>query len=102
MIRVLFASASLLVGCGASTVIDGKQYKTACAAPTDCAAVFFGDQCGVCACPNAAISASDKVLYEADRTAARTQCGPQPAIACGPCQESVLTCTNGACGLQAK
>lgn len=103
MIRSLLVSLSLLfVACGNPTVIDGKQYKTACVAPSDCAGVFFGDQCAACACPNAAISASEKVMYDSDRSNARSLCGPQPAIACAACADFTLTCTAGVCGLAAK
>lgn len=103
MIRLLLVMVSLaLAGCGNPTFIDGKQYATACQVPADCAAVFFGDQCSACACPNAAISASQKVTYDADRSGARAACGPQPAIACAECPEVVLTCTSGVCGVQPK
>lgn len=103
MIRALLVSASLLfVACGNPTLIDGKQYKTSCTAPTDCAGAFFADQCGACACPNAAISAADKVMYESDRSNARSLCGPQPAIACSQCPDFTLTCTAGVCGIAAK
>lgn len=101
MIRSLLVLAVVsFAACGAPSTIDGKKYKTECAAPADCAAVFFGDQCGVCACPNAAISSSEKVLYDADRSAAIATCGPRAAVACGPCEDRVLTCTAGVCGLQ--
>ncbi len=101
MIRSLLVLAVVsFAACGAPSIIDGKKYKTECAAPADCAAVFFGDQCRVCACPNGAISSSDKVQYEADRSAAIATCGPRAAVACGPCEDRVLTCTAGVCGLQ--
>lgn len=103
MLRSLLVSLSLLfVACGNPTVIDGKQYKTTCATPSDCAGVFFGDQCSVCACPNAAISSADKVLYDSDHSNARSLCGPQPAIACAECPAFTLTCTAGVCGIAAK
>lgn len=101
MIRSLLVLAAVsFVSCGAPSTIEGTKYKTECAVPADCAAVFFGDQCRLCACSNAAISSSDKVLYDADRSAAIATCGAQPAVACSPCQDRVLTCTAGVCGLQ--
>ncbi len=90
----------VLAACGNPSVIDGKYYKNSCSLPSDCVAVFFGDQCGVCDCGNAAINASDKVTYDADRSAAIATCGPRPAVACAPCQARQLTCTAGVCGIQ--
>lgn len=101
MIRALaIVSFFVLAACGNPNIIDGKSYKTACTVPADCVGVFFGDQCGACACPNAAISSSEKVTYEADRSAAIATCGPRPAIACAPCVDRPTTCTSGVCGIQ--
>lgn len=88
----------LLCACG-GTVIDAARYSRACAQPSDCSAVFAGDACAVCACPNTAISASAKASYDADVAALKKLCGPQPAIACAPCAEPMPTCTNRTCGL---
>jgi hypothetical protein len=101
MIRALFVATSLLVlsACGNPNLIDGKAYKTACTTAADCVGVFFGDQCGACACPNAAISTNEKVAYDADRSAAIATCGPRPAIACAACVEKQPACTAGVCGL---
>ena len=95
----LLAFAVLAAACGNPTLIDGKDYSKTCTVPADCAGVFFGNQCEPCGCPNAAIATSAKVTYDADRSAAIAACGPRPAIACGPCQDIVLTCTAGVCGL---
>lgn len=101
MFRALFVLVAVsFLGCGVSTVIDGKQYKTTCSQDSDCVGAFFGDQCGVCACPNAAIAASDRALYEADRTNARVTCGPQPAVACSQCPASTVSCASGTCSLK--
>jgi hypothetical protein len=80
------------LGCGNPTVIDGKAYSTACVFESDCVGVFVGDQCQPCACANAAISTSDKTLYEADRFVARAACEPGAATRCAPCEERRPTC----------
>ena len=76
-----------------------SQISKTCTVASDCVGVFFGDQCSPCGCANDAVATSAKVTYDADRSAAIAACGPRPAIACGPCQDVVLKCTAGACGL---
>ena len=99
MRSILLATALLLAACGNPTVIDGKAYSKTCTVASDCVGVFFGDQCSPCGCANDAIATTAKVTYDADRSAAIAACGPRPAIACGPCQDVVLKCTAGACGI---
>lgn len=89
-----------LAACGDPTRIDGTNYDRTCGAASDCAAVFFGDQCEVCACPNAALNGADRTRYEADRTQALLSCGPQPAIGCTECPAATVSCTDGTCALQ--
>lgn len=89
----------LFAGCGNPTVIDGKNYAKSCTVASDCVGVFFGNQCQTCACVNAAISVSDKVTYEADRSDALVACGPRDAIGCAQCAERQPTCTMQVCGL---
>jgi hypothetical protein len=88
------AFLSLLAACGSPTIIDGKSYANACTASADCVAVFFGTQCEPCACPNAAISTSARVTYEADRSSALATCGSRKEIACGPCEDRQLACVE--------
>ena len=99
MRSILLATALLLAACGNPTVIDGKAYSKTCTVAADCVGVFFGDQCTPCGCPNDAIASTERVNYAADRSAAIAACGPRPAIACAACQDVVLKCTAGACGL---
>lgn len=82
LLVLLFASS-----CGNPTIIDGESYSRACTANADCVAVFFGNQCDPCGCPNTTIATQDEVTYHADRSAALAACGPRPEIACGPCQD---------------
>lgn len=96
----LVSVALLAAACGNPTVLAPSAYSKACATAADCVPAKLGDQCAPCGCPNTAIAKSEQARYETDRTAAQNGCGPIAAIACGPCQEAVLTCTSGACGLQ--
>jgi hypothetical protein len=100
MFRFLMVVAMVGLSCGNPALIDGSAYKTSCSTVSDCAAVYFGDQCSMCACPNGAISVSQKVLYEADRSAALATCGARPAVACAACETRALTCESGVCGLK--
>jgi hypothetical protein len=97
---LLPALALLAAACGNPTLLDVKAYSQACSAPADCVPVKVGDVCAPCGCPNTAIAASDKARYDKDADIGRSFCGPVAAIACAPCRDAVLTCTNGACGLQ--
>ncbi len=82
----------LFVACGNPTLLDGKTYSKECTTSSDCVGIFLGNQCEPCACPNAAISTGDKILYEADRSAAIAACGERIAIGCGPCPERRPSC----------
>jgi hypothetical protein len=97
--RQLFMVASLVaLGCG-GTFIDAKTYSQKCTQDADCAPAYVGDACAVCTCSNAAIATSSKAKYDADVAAMRARCGPQPAVACGPCNTVTAKCSNGTCGL---
>ncbi len=98
--RHLRSVTLLCLAACASPVLDPKPYATTCTQAADCAAVFFGDVCkSVCGCANGAIATSALAQYTKDKDAANATCGPRPAIACAPCMEPVLRCTNGACAL---
>ena len=97
--RVPLLLTLCLAACGAPTVLDGKAYSKSCTVAADCVAVVFGDQCQPCTCPNAAIASSDKVTYEADRSAARAACGPVSDAVCAACQAMPPVCSAGVCGL---
>lgn len=90
----------LLVFASCSTQIDVTHYSQACTAATDCAAVFTGDTCAVCVCPNAAVSRQDLARYTADADALRVRCGPRPEARCGACMMRDVQCANGNCQLQ--
>jgi hypothetical protein len=89
--RLVFLSL-FFIACGTPTVLEAKSYATDCTMSSECVGVFLGDQCPRCSCPNAAISAREKIIYEADRSAAIAACGERPAVSCAPCAESKPTC----------
>jgi hypothetical protein len=91
----LFFAALLAMSCG-STVISSKGLSTACTVDADCVAVYLGDVCGVCDCPNAAIAASSKASYDTEVSDAQKLCGPRTAIACD-CIQVSAGCSSGTC-----
>ncbi len=86
----------LALGCGGTTIAT-TGYDRACAIDSDCAAVFQGEACAVCICPNAAVNQGQLTRYQSDLAALRTKCGPMPAIACGPCSPVIGLCLGGSC-----
>lgn len=89
---------ALTMSCG-STLISDKGLSKTCTVATDCAAVFIGDACSTCLCPNAAISTSSRAAYDLEVTQAQRLCGPRPAIACD-CAQSTVECSSGTCTLK--
>lgn len=99
--RHLTCTALLWLAACASPVLDAKNYGATCAQASDCVEAFFGDVCkSLCACANGAIAKSAQAQYAKDKEAAAATCGPRPAIACAPCMQPVVQCTNGACALK--
>ena len=64
-----------------------------CVEPSDCVAVFEGEVCDVCMCPNEAIPADQAATYQ---TAFDVDCAHNVACDCAPVE---VTCDNGTCGL---
>ncbi len=94
------ALAVLLTGCGASTIVDAAKYRQSCTGSGDCTAVFSGDQCSICLCPNAGINNADADAFHRAATEAVKHCGPRPAIACAGCPDIVDVCLAGKCAVQ--
>lgn len=83
--------------------LESSGYATTCTAATDCTPVYFGQLCGPCgACPNAAISTSERARYDAELKRQSDTCpprtGPQPA--CAACLQPVTVCDAGTCQLE--
>jgi hypothetical protein len=95
MRRLLLALGCALAAC--STHLDATHYDQSCSTAADCVAVFNGDVCSVCACPNAAINAKDKSRYDADDGSLQRYCGPRPAVACISCPTPMVACVGGKC-----
>lgn len=94
--RLLIALGLLLVACG-GTVIGAGNYDQRCMSDVDCAPVYQGDACGICTCPNTAVNVDQLTRYEADLASLKKLCGPQPAVACGPCAPRRGLCTSRQC-----
>ena len=95
--RMTFLAALCLVACGGGTTVSAASYPQACELDGDCAAVFQGDVCTPCGCPNAGILSTALSQYTADVAAMKMQCGPMPAVACKPCTPVRGLCINKAC-----
>lgn len=95
----LLAALFLLSACPGATVMDASRYDQTCTQAADCAAVYSGDICAPCGCPNDAINSGSLSAWDTEAARARKWCGPIPAIACGPCQPMVTACVSGACTL---
>jgi len=88
----------LLSACSGSTVMDSSRYDRTCTQASDCAAVYSGDVCAACTCPNDAIRSDGLTAWEAEAARARKACGRTPPVACD-CQEAMTACESGACKL---
>lgn len=93
----LLAALLLLSACPGSTVMDASRYDQSCARDVDCALVSSGEVCVPCGCPNAAINSGSISAWNTEASRARQWCGPIPAVACGPCPETVAKCVSQAC-----
>jgi hypothetical protein len=78
--------------CGDS--ISASSFDQFCVADTDCAAVYQGDLCGGCLCPNAAINQNVLTVYNEDIAAAE----PDPPSCFCP-TSGAPQCISGTCAL---
>jgi hypothetical protein len=78
--------------------MDASRYDRTCTQASDCAAVYSGDVCAACTCPNDAINAGSLPAWEAEAARARKACGGTPLISCD-CQQTMTACESGACKL---
>jgi hypothetical protein len=79
---------------GGSTTIDLTGLDTACTTTADCVAVVAGDACAICMCASQVIAKKAQAAYDAKFEAARSACGPRPAIACAAdCAQVAFSCS---------
>lgn len=95
---VLSACSSPSPGSG-STVVTGSGLAISCSTNDDCVGVYFGDVCGFCDLPNAAIASSAETEYQNAANAAQSRC--PPARIGGTCAniQTITTCAMGMCML---
>ncbi len=81
-------------GGGSTTTVETKGLDTSCETAADCIAVFAGSACSPCMCANDVIAKAAQASYDAKLEAARSACGPLPAIACAAdCAEVKFSCS---------
>jgi hypothetical protein len=102
-VRSVIVCTLLIAGCGGGDgghSIDASKFSRACAADTDCVAVYQGTL-GCCGgdCPNTAIAASSYDAYEAALQMAIPRCNPAPPCAApvGVCGDRSALCVGGTC-----
>lgn len=82
---------------GTNAQIRASDFDQSCTAATDCVAVFEGQICSPCGCPNAAIAKKDLQEYASTRAAANC---PQTDIACDACAAPAVDCAAGKCAIR--
>lgn len=92
-----FLLAVLLSGCGGG--LHASSYSQTCSVASDCVAVFSGDLCNGCGCPNEAINVSDQRRYEADARAYTALCSPLRPRCLADCIQVFPACSAGRCTL---
>lgn len=83
---------------GAGTQVHASDFDQTCKVASDCAAIYEGEVCTPCPCPNAAIATSQASSYQSKVTSIRATCGPMPGIAC-QCAARVPACAGSKCGV---
>ncbi len=82
-------------------ILRAGDYDQDCEVDTDCVAIFEGNACTSCACPNAAIASKDASKYSGDRTDAAKDCPDPGDVACTPCESPRVGCNPNTkkCGI---
>ncbi len=93
---------AVLVLCACSTTIDFKYYKRTCSTDADCVAVYSGDVCALCPCPNEAIASSELTRYQSDSTSLHGRCHSTAQADCVPCATVTAFCLGGTCSVHAQ
>jgi hypothetical protein len=77
--------------------ISTAGYSLACTQDSDCMAVYAGDVCHACDCPNTVIAISGLAMYQQQEAAALMGCCPPASDPC-PCPLiAVPVCQQGTC-----
>lgn len=88
-----------VLGCEANHPLpDAKDYRSDCVEASDCAAVV-PTKCG-CLCETLGLRKSEVSRWNAALADADVECTQQTT--CGPCPESVVSCTAGRCEVSTK
>lgn len=96
---LLVVACSSTSGSSSGTSISAASYGGACAADSDCVAVFSGDVCAgaPCLCPNDAILASLQSQYEDDLHAKARACPSASDVCNESCVLPPVQCVAAMC-----
>ena len=75
--------------------ITASSYNASCTQNSDCAAIFEGDVCSNCRCPNASINTQDVPKYSTDVATAIKSCASSTANTC-KCTAPQVRCNTTA------
>ncbi len=94
------SSGATTSGGTTSAIVRATDFSQSCTVASDCVAVYSGDQCAPCQCPNAAIATSQASSYASKSTQAKASCGDTGNISCGaPCPATTTLCAGGKCSI---
>jgi hypothetical protein len=79
--------------------ISVADLSNACTTDSDCIAVFAGDVCSECTCPNTAIASTEMAAYDSLEAAKQAGCCPNEGPTCECPTIGVPTCQSGTCTL---
>lgn len=82
-----------------SAIIRASSFDKSCNVASDCIAIYEGNVCSPCACPNAAIASSQQGAYAAQASQLRATCGAVGDVACGPCSSTTTVCAGNRCAV---
>ena len=83
---------------GGGGEIRASDFDQSCTGDQDCVAIYQGNACTPCACPNAAIAVADRQAY--NDTRASFQCPQNEDIVCDACSAPLVACTAGTCAIK--
>lgn len=80
----------------ATTVtVRAEDYDQECTTADQCVAVFSGNACAPCQCPNDAVAKAVSGDYAKALATAKSSCGDRGDVACAPCEPADAVCDPG-------
>lgn len=78
-----------------AVTVRAEDYDQECTSADQCAAVFSGNACAPCQCPNDAVAKTVAADYAAALESAASSCGDRGDVACAPCEPGEAVCDPG-------